>query len=174
MHVAAAVDRGARLSPIHELCLRCAALYADLVAVAIALPLAARPIRPRDFRLHVDDARALRRRGWRGWWFAIGSARDKVTRPLAVGLTTVGVAGLLLTAVPSFIPMAASGGAIPEGQRDTVFTITAGPSTPAVPPDEPSMTTQGPSPVLPWLGLLAVGGGLFAVRRVAGHGRPVR
>jgi hypothetical protein len=174
MHVAAALDRGARLAPILGRCLGCAGLHRDLLAIAVALPTIGAPVRSRDFRLSAIDARRLGRRGWRGWWSAVGSARDTWTRPLAIGVTTIGIAGLLLTAVPTFLPMAASDKAAPEGHRDTTFAITGGPSAPADPVEEPSMEAQTLSPVLPWLGLLAVGGGLFAARRVAAHGRPVR
>lgn len=176
MHVAAALDRGARLTPLLQACLRCAALYADLLTVAGALPLTAAPARSRDFRLSAHDAIRLRPGRWRGWWSAFGTARDAVTRPLAVGLTTVGLAGLLLTAVPTFLPIAGSGAApaSAEGQTDTTFRITAGPSAAPAPPDVPPAPVEIVSPLVPWLGLLAMGGGLFAARRVAARGRPVR
>lgn len=178
--IAAAVDRGARLAPLLELCLRCVALYVDLVALTVALPLAAGPARPRDFTLSAADARRLGRRGWRRWWSAVGSARDTVTRPLAVSFTTLGLVGLLLTAVPSLLPMAGSQAASAEADAK-VFTITAGPTASPAPADVLSteaetLSTEAEtlSPMVPWLGLLAVGGGLFAARRVAAHGRPVR
>jgi hypothetical protein len=173
LQIAAAVDRGARLAPVLELCLRCAALYADLVALTAALPLAVGPVRPRDFTLSADDAHRLGRRGWRGWWSAVGSARDTVTRPLAVSFSTLGLVGLLLTTVPSFLPMAGSGATSTEADAK-VFTITAGPAASPAPADVPSVDVETLSPMVPWLGLLAIGGGLFAARRVAAHGRPIR
>lgn len=171
--IAAAVDRGARLAPVLELCLRCVALYVDLVALTVALPLAAGPARPRDFTLSAADARRLGRRGWRRWWSAVGSARDTVTRPLAVSFTTLGLVGLLLTAVPSLLPMAGSGAASAEADAKA-FTITAGPTASQASVDVPAAEAETCSPMVPWLGLLAVGGGLFAARRIAAHGRPVR
>jgi hypothetical protein len=94
-----------------ESCGACADLFADLVAVSAAIPSAAIPTRPRDFTLTAADAARLRPRGLRRLVTAIGSARDRVTFPLALGLTTMGIAGLLVATVPSF--SGATGGAAP-------------------------------------------------------------
>jgi hypothetical protein len=83
-------------------CGACADLLADLVAVSTAIPSAAIPARPRDFTLTAADAARLRPNGLRRLLKAIGSARDGVTFPLALGLTTMGIAGLLVATVPSF------------------------------------------------------------------------
>ena len=172
--VAAALDRGAVIAPMLERCLRCAALYADLVTLAVALPSIGTPARPRDFTLSAADARRLGRRGWRGWWSAVGSARDTVTRPLAVGLTTLGIAGLVLTAGPTLLPSGGSAAISAEAGGDQVVRITAEPPASPAPVDGSSPVAGTRLPVAPWLGLLAVGGGLFAARRLAAHGRPVR
>jgi hypothetical protein len=92
-----------------ESCGACADLFADLVAVSAAIPSAAIPARPRDFTLTPADAARLRSRGLRRWFSAIGSARDGITFPLALGLTTMGIAGLLLATVPG--ALSGSGGA---------------------------------------------------------------
>ena len=92
-----------------ESCAVCADLFADLVAVSAAIPSAALPARPRDFTLTPADAARLRSRGLRRWFSAIGSARDGITFPLALGLTTMGIAGLLLATVPG--ALSGSGGA---------------------------------------------------------------
>jgi hypothetical protein len=171
------------------LCARCAGLYADLVALAAALPRATIPARPREFTLSPDDARRLRPRGWRGWWATVGSARDTITRPLAIGLSTLGLAGLLLTVAPVLLPMVgAAAGPGPTVLRDQA----------AAPPEVLASGTPGAAVSAPVdgivgaevvsvevaarpasttalsVGLLAVGGGLFAVRRVAVRGRAVR
>ena len=81
-------------------CRDCAQLFDDLAAISaatIALPL---PSRPRDFTLTSADAERLRVRGWRRVFAAIGTSRDVFSRPLAVGLTTLGLAGLLVTTIP--------------------------------------------------------------------------
>jgi anti-sigma factor RsiW len=92
-------------------CTECAALHADLTALATAVPAAATPRRPRDFTLTAADADRLRRRGPRAWLRRIGSARDTITRPLALGLTTLGLAALLVSSAPSVLPFGGGGAA---------------------------------------------------------------
>lgn len=187
LRVAGALDRGARLSPVLDLCGRCAGLYADLVALTAALPIAAMPVRRRGFTLTADDARRLRPARWRAWWAVVGSARDAFTRPLAIGFTTLGLAGLLLTAAPTVLVgmggSSSSGAAAPEVDRMAVSPIPAAGGTPtlsAQPVDQPdgvpaAGTTTDPAATLALsLGLLGVGGGLFMARRVAVRRRPVR
>jgi hypothetical protein len=89
-------------------CDMCANLLADLVALQTALPTTSTPSRPRDFSLTPADAARLRRGGWRRMLGLIGSARDNVSRPLAVGFTSLGVAGLVLA---SFSTLYAGGSA---------------------------------------------------------------
>ncbi|MFL5681232.1 MAG: hypothetical protein ACJ77B_11600 [Chloroflexota bacterium] len=82
-------------------CPDCAALAADLVAIAAAthdLPAAARP---RDFTLRPEDAARLRPMGWRRLAAAFGASRLELVRPLAAGLTTLGLAGILLAGLPA-------------------------------------------------------------------------
>ena len=59
--------------------------------------------RPRDFTLTAADAERLRVRGWRRLLAAIGSTRDAFSRPLAIGLTTLGLAGLLVATIPALV-----------------------------------------------------------------------
>lgn len=92
-----------------ESCGPCADLFADLVALTAAIPSAAVPVRPRDFTLTAADAARLQPRGLRRLLKAIGSARDGITFPLAMGMTTMGIAGLLVATVPTFY--SAAGGA---------------------------------------------------------------
>lgn len=186
LQVAEAVDRGARLAPILDLCARCAGLYVDLVALTAALPLSALPARPRSFTLTAEDARRLRPGGWRSWWSTVGSARDTLTRPLAIGMTTLGLAGLLLTAAPTLL--LGLGGAASSGAAGAVdanvpaASLLPGDGTPAIagsPPEIYQVTAapsaDGPSSTFVLsVGLLLVGGGLFVVRRVAVHGRSMR
>jgi hypothetical protein len=65
------------------------------------------PARTRDFTLTTSDAARLRGSRWRRLIAAIGSSRDVFSRPLAIGLTTLGVAGLLVASVP--MPFGAGG-----------------------------------------------------------------
>lgn len=191
LRVAEAVDRGARLAPVLDLCAWCVALYVDLVALTAALPRSALPARPRDFTLTAEAAHRLRPGGWRGLWSAVGSARDTLTRPLAVGITTLGLAGLLLTAAPTLLlgvggassqaapEMAPAAASLPPSDRmvGVASGEPADPTLPRVPTDDVSTapSAEGPSPTLLLsLGLLLVGNGLFVVRRIAVRGRPVR
>ena len=186
LRVSEAVDRGARLAPVLDLCARCVRLYRDLVTVTVALPLSAVPTRPRDLTLTADVARRLRPRGWRRWWSAIGSAGDTLTRPLAIGITTLGLAGLLLTAAPTLVlgpgGVASSGaaGAV-DAQAPSVSVLPVDRTTdlagspPEAYPVPAAASAEGPpSTIVLSVGLLLVGGGLFVVRRAAVRGRPVR
>lgn len=91
-------------------CPACADLLADLVALQVALPATATPARPRDFRLTAADAARLHRTGWRRFFGFFGSPRDGFSRPLAIGFTTLGLAGLLVATMPSMF-MGAGGAA---------------------------------------------------------------
>ncbi len=96
-------------------CAPCAELHADLLAIASAQRALPTPSRPRDFHLTPADAHRLRPRGLRAVLAAIGSSRDAFSKPLAIGLTTLGLAGLLVGTMPSFgMSGAASASAGPE------------------------------------------------------------
>jgi hypothetical protein len=97
-------------------CQDCGRLLADLLAISEATRSLAVPVRPREFILTAADAERLRHRGWRSILSAIGSSRDAFTRPLAMGLTTIGLAGLLV----AIIPGALSG---QPTSRDTLTTV---------------------------------------------------
>ncbi len=94
-----------------ESCGACADLFADLVALSAAIPSAPIPARTRDFTLTAEDAARLRPRGLRRVLKAIGSARDGVTFPLALGLTTMGLVGVLVGTVPALYSGAGAAGA---------------------------------------------------------------
>lgn len=85
-------------------CQECEQLYDDLVALSAATRALRVPARPRDFTLTPVDAERLRARGWRRLFSAIGSSRDVFSRPLALGLTTIGLAGLLVATIPNLLP----------------------------------------------------------------------
>lgn len=90
-------DELARARAVAAACPGCAALLADLAVIRAALPAVPAPSRRRDFRLSPEDAARLRPSGWRrisGW---LASPRSTV-RPLATGLATLGIVGLLVGA----------------------------------------------------------------------------
>lgn len=81
-------------------CLDCAAAHRDLLDLMAGMRESVAPTRPRDFRLTAADAARLQPRGLRGFLRTIGSARDGLSRPLAIGLTTLGLVGVLVGSVP--------------------------------------------------------------------------
>ncbi len=101
-------------------CATCAALHRDLLDLMSGLQTASTPVRPRDFRITADDAARLQPSGLRAFLRTIGSARDNLTRPLAIGLTTLGLVGVLVGTVPGALPLA-GGGATAGG--DSVSTM---------------------------------------------------
>jgi hypothetical protein len=92
-------------------CSACAALHADLRAIAAATKALPAPVRTRDYRLTAAQAERLRPSAMRRWLEAFASPRLAVTRPLAVAFTTLGIAGLLLTAIPAAGPVGLLSGA---------------------------------------------------------------
>jgi hypothetical protein len=90
-------------------CDACAELHAELVALSVATRAMRAPARTREFVLTPADADRLRVRGWRRVLAAIGSSKDAFSRPLALGFTTLGLAGLLLSSVPLPLGGATSG-----------------------------------------------------------------
>jgi anti-sigma factor RsiW len=150
-----AVDEAER-SRAEELlaaCRECEQLYDDLVALSAATRAMTVPMRPRDFTLSEADAERLRVRGWRRLLGAIGSSRDVFSRPLAVGLTTLGLAGLMVTTVPSvFMGGAASGPALSTtGQAVEDTALGAPPEAISLAPEAPAASggfgSAGAAPV---------------------------
>jgi anti-sigma factor RsiW len=107
--IAAIVDADPSLTPAERdradrliaACDACSRLHADLIAIRTAVATAPAPARPRAFLLRDADVARLRPRGWRQAIAVFGSARDGVSRPLALGLTTFGLVALLVTSIPA-------------------------------------------------------------------------
>lgn len=98
-------------------CADCAELLADLRSIAAATHALPPVPRLRDFTITAADAARLRPSGWRALLDAIGGARATFSRPLAVGLTTLGLAGLLVTTIPGALTFGLGGSAAsaPQG-----------------------------------------------------------
>ncbi len=111
-------------------CRLCAEVYADLVALRVATQALPTPRRSRDFSLTPADAARLRPAGWRRWVAGFGTPRDIFSRPLAVGLTTLGLAGLLVTTAPSVLQGQAIGG--PTAAQDSSSAAGGGSRNPAI------------------------------------------
>jgi hypothetical protein len=92
-------------------CSQCADLHADLLALRTATRAMPTPARTADYMLTPRDAVRLGSGGWRRFVAILGTSRDALSRPLAIGLTTLGLAGLLVANVPSFSFGSASSGA---------------------------------------------------------------
>jgi hypothetical protein len=92
----------ARAEQLSASCDGCAALVADLALIRAAMDALPVPARRRDYQLSADDAARLRPSAWRRFLTWLSSPGSGV-RPLATGLATLGVVGLLLTAgLPGF------------------------------------------------------------------------
>lgn len=146
-------------------CGLCAALHADLMALRAATRAMPTPARPRDYTLTADDAARLRPPGWRRFIAAFGTPRDMFSRPLAVGLTTLGLAGLLIATVPSVLLQGSATSAPPVAQdaasnaSGAPLDITGagaeaapGSTGPAVPAAAPSADYAGPVAASPRFG----------------------
>jgi anti-sigma factor RsiW len=119
-------------------CTECAALHAELVSLATATRALPPVSRPRDFRLRPADAERLRPNLVRRILGSFGTARDGFSRPLAMGLTTLGLAGLLIGVVPGALPAGGAGGA---GAAATQLRLEAG-----APDASPGIDTSGEAP----------------------------
>src|SRR5439155_11204157 len=93
-------------------------------AATVEMPV---PARTRDFRLTEEDARRLHPGGWRRLVGFLAGPRLAFTQPLAAGLTTIGLAGLLLFSLQGFgssaaAPLSAPGNASTSTQERTQAT----------------------------------------------------
>lgn len=149
-------------------CAGCAALVHDLAVIRGAMTALPVPPRRRDYRLTAEDAARLRPSGWRRvleWLAAPGST----VRPLATGLATLGVVGLLVTsglpgmlsgfggsaASPVNAPAASPArNAAPDESGDAEFYGTHGPA--AVPSDAPGRDPGTSATAAPAAGPTAV------------------
>jgi len=111
-------------------CSTCAMLRSDFETLADATRMLPTPLRPRDFSLTAADAERARGRGWawRRALAAIVSPHASFTRPLAVGLTTMGLAGLLIANIPSVALFGSSAGAAPSASQTEMSTDIAAPA----------------------------------------------
>ena len=105
-------DRDRATSQIAD-CAECARLNDDLLVIARATAALPAAVRPRDFQLSPEQAQRLRPAGWRRFVAAFASPRVAMTRQLGVGLTTLGIAGLMLSVLGSVNLGGMSAGAAP-------------------------------------------------------------
>ena len=105
-------DRDRATSQIAD-CAECARLNDDLLVIARATAALPAAVRPRDFQLSPEQAAHLRPAGWRRFVAAFAEPRLAMTRQLGVGLTTLGIAGLMLSVLGSVNLGGMSAGAAP-------------------------------------------------------------
>ena len=130
-------------------CTVCAEALADFVALQTALPRTATPRRPRDFQLTPADAERLHRSGWRRFLGYFGSPRDGFSRPLAIVLTTLGLAGVLLASIPSATLMGGSGGAAPANEAAPIQQAAPAPAASEPGTDRTALGAAPPDAGLP-------------------------
>jgi hypothetical protein len=178
--ISAALGGGGALPGTVLSCPACGALHSDLLVIRDAIRGAWLPQRPRDLRLSAVTAARLRPSGWRRLVRAIGSSRDAISRPLGLSLVGLGLAGLLLTAVPMVsFPFGSAGAIRPESRTMAVqapvsgaIGITGQPSVSS--PDnvdrelaEPAAAPSDDRLLVLSAALLTSGGALLIVRRLA-------
>jgi anti-sigma factor RsiW len=108
-------------------CSACSELRADLVAIAAANKTLPTPARPRDYRLTEQDVARVGQARWKQLLAWIGGSRDGVTRPLAAGLMTLGLVGILISGAPS-LSFGSSAGAAPAAAPTDAAAPAAAPS----------------------------------------------
>lgn len=131
-------------------CRACARLADDLALIRSATRRLPQPTRTRDFRLTEADAARLRPLGWRGLVASLGGPRFAFTQPLAAGLATLGLAGILLATLPvgfgASTESSTVGGALTTS-GDRVAAPEALPSDGAgAAAEAPSLTSPEPAP----------------------------
>jgi hypothetical protein len=129
-------------------CDACRRLELELRAIAAATKAVPPPARlaGRDFRISADRAAALSRgRWWRTILRPFGRPTGSAVRPLALTLTTLGFAGLILASLPSF-PLGGTGAA-PAGAPGGASRSSETPSMLAGAPLAGGSQSPAPSPV---------------------------
>ncbi len=196
--VAAAADRDGHLPGSLAACDDCLSLVSDLRFLVAAIPTAAIQTRPHDLFLTADDAARLRRRGWRAVVAMSAAALDAARRPLAVGLTTLGLVGLLLGSIPAGLPFAGGAaaassdlemridvpwrtredasapGAAVSGAPIGVASTTDGAATPRAQAPKSAAPLDGSALRILSMAFLVVGLGILILGRVAAMRRPMR
>lgn len=155
----AGIDRD-QATALAASCADCALLRDDLVALARATAAAPPPFAPppRDYRLTPADAARLGPGGWRRLVAAITGVRSGLTRPLGVGLATIGLAGLLFGNVQlqlgssAAMPAGQSGAAASSPTRDVRTAVEGAPAVSAAPDAQggapAAAGSAAPAPVL--------------------------
>ena len=178
--IAAALGSGAVPATVRT-CPSCGALHRDLLSIQVAIRHAWTPRRPRDLRLRRGDASAGHQTAWQRLVGTFGSARDRITGPLSIGLTSLGIAGLVLANVTiGFGASAAGSFGLGAGGASIAASPELGDPAPApylaTPVDRSGNdATPGPDPLVIVSGAsVVVGGAMLGLRHIAARRRAVR
>lgn len=146
-HSLLAADRAAAEALVAS-CSACATIHADILALQAATKAMPVPARPREFILTLTDVARLRPGGWRRFVAAFGSSRDLLSRPLAAGLTALGLAGLLLATIPSVLTGGAASSTLStvDQRAGTPATVEAVPGAALVPSAAGGVAAANASP----------------------------
>ena len=123
-------------------CADCAILHADLIAIARATAALPPVVAPRDFTLSREQAAALRQGGWRRLVAAMSGSRPLMSRQLGIGLATLGLAGLLVSALPTV--QLGSSAALPAASAAAAQQAPAAVAAPAGTSDLAGEAASGP------------------------------
>jgi anti-sigma factor RsiW len=138
----AGADR-ARAQATLSTCPECAAIHADLIAIAAATrTLPKRATAPHDYRISAEQASRLHRRGWLRTLLAPFAGAQSAARPLATAFTSLGLVGLLVvTVLPGMLGGAASMPAPERQSTGGAGALAAPTAAPAQPLDNAKAST---------------------------------
>jgi anti-sigma factor RsiW len=102
-----------RAGALVHACPQCAALTADLRALATALHELPRPTRTRDFTITPHDAARLRRGGWRRVREILRGDSFRLARPVGAAFASLGFAGLVLASMTGGVAPGSGSAAAP-------------------------------------------------------------
>jgi hypothetical protein len=100
-------------------CGDCARLHDDVLAIARATAAIPPVARSREFTISPEQAARLRPAGWRRFFAAFASPQLAVSRQLGVAMTTIGLAGLLVSVLPTMQIGFGGSAAAPVGRSAT-------------------------------------------------------
>ncbi len=166
---------GGSLPPTVPTCPLCGALHRDLLSIQTAIRHAWTPRRPRDLRVARGDFADRRQALWQRLIDVFGSSRDTVTRPLALGLATLGIAGLILTNVSSGTAWSVGlGAAEAPASREIADPATAPHLSTQLDGEANDVARERDPVAVISAASLAAGGTLLSLRRIASGRRAVR
>ena len=167
---------GGSLPATVGMCPACGALHRDMLSIQTAIRHAWTPRRTLDLRLTTVHTARLRPLLWRRLLTVLGSSRDAITRPLAIALTSLGLAGLLAAnvSVGAIGLMGASGGAASPASPESAMSVGQPAGGPSFDGRAAGHDTGPDLLIVVSAASILAGGGLAALRGIAERRRPMR